>query len=645
MSELAFFDTQRREARNRTLWRFAYLLAIVAMIASISAYVVLIARLFGASGAQLALAFWLSGAMVTGLVVVASLLHPIARQRGFDIARGLGAQSLHVGSDLERAQLLNVSSEMAISAGLPRPRILVLEEETAINAFAIGRTPADSVIVITAGSFLHLKRDELQAMVAWCVARIRDGECAFDTELLRFNHGLMAPFSACVGMVKSLYQPAAEFSDAYGSVDARGGARALAVFSSLFLLMGALISAVGFVLARLLQAGATRRSILMSDGAVLQLTRAREPFLHLLLKLNDDYRQSRMHMALGEELTHLCFAPASWVPRLVLDSHPSAERRWRVFSSAAEVASLKLAPKRRVFTDAGLRAKHPKPSSPPVIAFAQSLLAAQLLESPAAEAQNKPVRTGVEFAPVPAPLQQICLDPCDARLLLMALFVCPPRIDRFRALAASLDDSQLTVQRTDRVWRELEGSLPSARLDLIALLWPTLADLPADERFRVLTSIQKEIFRDQRLELIECAQWCYLESLIRQSSHSLRAPRSHSVQQRSGDLRQLLNWMVRRSGARGSQMLELLQAHERAMGLSASSKMPLTEPEKLDQVVERLAHLNADAQKQCLRQLIEIASFDHALAVDEWLLLRCLAAAWDCPIAIPQEIASAAGKR
>ena len=54
----------------------------------------------------------------------------------------------------------NIVSEMALSAQMRRPRVMLLTRVDEINAFALGLTPADWTIVVTQGALTHLTRLE-----------------------------------------------------------------------------------------------------------------------------------------------------------------------------------------------------------------------------------------------------------------------------------------------------------------------------------------------------------------------------------------------------------------------------------------------------------------------------------------------------
>jgi heat shock protein HtpX len=63
-------------------------------------------------------------------------------------------------------QLFNVVEEMVIASGLGfMPKIHIVEDP-APNAFAFGRKPENSAIIVTTGLLHRLNRDELQGVIA-----------------------------------------------------------------------------------------------------------------------------------------------------------------------------------------------------------------------------------------------------------------------------------------------------------------------------------------------------------------------------------------------------------------------------------------------------------------------------------------------
>lgn len=68
--------------------------------------------------------------------------------------------------------LFNVVDEMCIAAGLPHPKVFVIED-SAINAFATGRDPKSAIVCVTTGALTRLNRDELEGVIAHELSHVR----------------------------------------------------------------------------------------------------------------------------------------------------------------------------------------------------------------------------------------------------------------------------------------------------------------------------------------------------------------------------------------------------------------------------------------------------------------------------------------
>ena len=60
--------------------------------------------------------------------------------------------------------LVNTVEGLAIAAGIPVPKIYVIDD-SAINAFATGRDPKHASVTVTTGAVKRLKRDELEGVI------------------------------------------------------------------------------------------------------------------------------------------------------------------------------------------------------------------------------------------------------------------------------------------------------------------------------------------------------------------------------------------------------------------------------------------------------------------------------------------------
>lgn len=80
----------------------------------------------------------------------------------------------------EYPYLYNVVEGLAIAAGLPKPRCYVIDD-TAPNAFASGRNPKNSVIVVTKGLLEKLNRAELEGVIGHEMAHIKNYDVLVQT--------------------------------------------------------------------------------------------------------------------------------------------------------------------------------------------------------------------------------------------------------------------------------------------------------------------------------------------------------------------------------------------------------------------------------------------------------------------------------
>jgi Zn-dependent protease with chaperone function len=81
--------------------------------------------------------------------------------------------------DIEERQLTNVVEEMAIAAGVPPPRVMLIDAEEAdgaANAAAVGWSIDDATIIVTRPLLDQLRRDETQAIIARLIGAVGNGD-------------------------------------------------------------------------------------------------------------------------------------------------------------------------------------------------------------------------------------------------------------------------------------------------------------------------------------------------------------------------------------------------------------------------------------------------------------------------------------
>jgi heat shock protein HtpX len=194
-------------------------------------------------------------------------------------------------------QLQNVVDEMAIAAGLPRPRVYVVGDADP-NAFATGRDPEHASIAVTQGLLDGLSRDELQGVVAHEMSHIRN-----------YDIRLMTVIAALVGAVILLSDWAGRMMR-WGALSGggsrrgrggKGGGPVMLVFFAIWLL--AIILAP--LAAQLLAMAVSRQREYLADASAAELTRNPAALADALEKIEAQVGPTR---AIKKGSAHLCIA-------------------------------------------------------------------------------------------------------------------------------------------------------------------------------------------------------------------------------------------------------------------------------------------------------------------------------------------------
>jgi heat shock protein HtpX len=166
--------------------------------------------------------------------------------------------------------LHNVVEEMAIAAGITRPRVYVIETD-ALNAFATGMSPARSAIGVTRGLLDSLNREELQGVIGHEMGHIVNWDIRYATAV-----------GVIVGLIALVSDGArrALFFSGRSRDSGKGGAGAV------FLMLALLVfAALAPVFAVLVQFAVSRQREFLADATSVRLTRHPEGLISALDKL------------------------------------------------------------------------------------------------------------------------------------------------------------------------------------------------------------------------------------------------------------------------------------------------------------------------------------------------------------------------
>lgn len=172
--------------------------------------------------------------------------------------------------------LYNVVEGLAIAAGLPKPRCYIIDD-TAPNAFASGRNPKNSVIVVTKGLLQKLNRAELEGVIAHEMAHIKNYDVLVQT-LTVVMVGVIALLSDWI--LRSFIWGGGRRRRSSG----KGGGNAAAIL----VVVGLVLAILSPLIAQLIRFAVSRKREFLADANGAFLTRYPPGLASALRKLSAD---------------------------------------------------------------------------------------------------------------------------------------------------------------------------------------------------------------------------------------------------------------------------------------------------------------------------------------------------------------------
>lgn len=235
---------------------------------------------------------------------------------GSAVAEMLGGRLVpQASNDLQTRQLLNVVEEMAIAAGTPIPKVYLLED-TSINAFAAGNSPANAVIGVTRGTLSRLTREELQGVIAHEFSHIINGDMRLNIRLIGILHGILL-----IGMIGYFILRSIRFR---GRSSKKGGGVAA------ILALGAGLMAIGYAgtfFGNWIKASVSRQREYLADSSAVQFTRNKQGIAGALKKIGGSVG-STIASGNAPQYSHAFFAEGiSSFWQKLFATHPPLQKR------------------------------------------------------------------------------------------------------------------------------------------------------------------------------------------------------------------------------------------------------------------------------------------------------------------------------
>ncbi len=177
--------------------------------------------------------------------------------------------------------LYTTVENLAIGAGLPMPRVYVVEDQSP-NAFATGRDPKHAVVCATTGLLAIMNKAELEGVLGHELSHIGN----YDTRLM----GVVAILVGSIAILAQVFMRSLWFR---GDDDNRSGNGA-----ALLMVIGIILAILAPIAASLIQLAVSRRREYLADADGALLTRYPDELADALEKISQSTRPV-MHATSG----------------------------------------------------------------------------------------------------------------------------------------------------------------------------------------------------------------------------------------------------------------------------------------------------------------------------------------------------------
>lgn len=212
-------------------------------------------------------------------------------------------------------ELLNIVENLAITAGLPMPKVYIINDKVP-NAFATGRNKNHAVVAVTSGILEILDRTELEGVIAHELSHIGNRDMLVSTVVV-----VLVGF---ISLLSNMFLRSRLLGFGGGSRDREGGGQMGAVL----MIVGVVLLILSPIIATLIQLSISRKREYLADASGALLTRYPEGLASALEKIGKN--SGRMKLA-NQATAHLFISnPFGKVGANIsnlFSTHPPIEKR------------------------------------------------------------------------------------------------------------------------------------------------------------------------------------------------------------------------------------------------------------------------------------------------------------------------------
>jgi heat shock protein HtpX len=224
--------------------------------------------------------------------------------------------ALKMGGAREVAQseapvLHSLVAGLAMRAGLPKPRVYLIDSETP-NAFATGRNPSHAAVAVTRGLMSILSREELEGVLAHELAHIKNRDILISS--------MAAVMAGAISSLATMTQWAMLFGMGRGSDDEEGGGGMLGTIVMM------IIAPIG---AALIQMAISRSREYLADATGAQICGHPASLASALQRLEDSNHQRPMEVNPATAQMYIVNPLSAGTLANLFSTHPPMQERIR----------------------------------------------------------------------------------------------------------------------------------------------------------------------------------------------------------------------------------------------------------------------------------------------------------------------------
>lgn len=225
--------------------------------------------------------------------------------------------------DKQNREIFRAVENVAIAAGLPRPRVHIIDDDS-MNAFATGRSPRDASVALTRGIIKKLDNLELQGVIAHEMAHIGNRD-------IRLDMMLITGVGVTVFAADMILRLAIVGNN--GDNDNRGNGAAV------LLMVWLAFMVFNWIITPILRMAVSRNREYAADATGAQITRNPMALANALRKITTDARVECLDKV--KSMSAVCIAypggPREFASSLMA-THPPVEKRIERLESMASNA-------------------------------------------------------------------------------------------------------------------------------------------------------------------------------------------------------------------------------------------------------------------------------------------------------------------